>query len=149
MESYVGEKLCFQLGQQLGIERVSTEEFFAWLPQVGIGFDPRYPAARSLALLPPRDHSRFWLLPGDPGTWPCFLLEILANLDEWTLGYLWPRCGSWPTDAELEERRHNWSRPSLCAWRLPHPPRTTCSLSRTMGANWLRPTTMAPFTFIA
>jgi hypothetical protein len=75
---------------------VPGEEFLRWATSAGIGFDPHYPDSRRLGFLPPRDHARFWVLPADPATWPHFVVSLLDGLDEWTIGYLWPRSGTWP-----------------------------------------------------
>ncbi len=78
------------------MEAVRGDEFLRWAVEVGIGFDPRYPDARCLSLLPPSSHARFWVLPRDPATWPLFVTSLLFGLDEWATGLLWPRCGAWP-----------------------------------------------------
>jgi hypothetical protein len=86
------------------MEAISTPDFFRWASGVGVGFDPRYPDARSLRLS--RDHARFWVLPGDPAAWPHFVGSYLDGFDEWNSGFLWPCSGAWPvlgqagTDAE-------------------------------------------------
>jgi hypothetical protein len=81
-------------------ERVSGDLFLEWATGVGLGFDPRYPDARCFGLLPPHESARFWVLPGDPGTWPHFIGSVLKGLDRWESGYLWPRSGQWPVVAE-------------------------------------------------
>ena len=82
------------------MEPVSSEDFLRWTSGVGIGFDPRYPESQCLSLLPPSEHTRFWVLPPDPATWPHFTASLLNGLDEWDNGFLWPRCGSWPNPAK-------------------------------------------------
>lgn len=86
-------------------EAVAGEAFLSWAAGVDIGFDPRYPDARCLGLLPPRESARFWELPGDVGNWPHFAGTILEGLDRWEAGYLWPRSGRWP--AAADSRSHN------------------------------------------
>ncbi len=83
-------------------EAAASDAFLAWAAGVGVGFDPRYPDARCLGLLPPRDSARFWALPGDPGTWPHFAASVLGGLDRWEAGYLWPRPGRWPAAADSQ-----------------------------------------------
>gem|GEM_PF-4884533 len=77
-------------------DAVSSEPFLAWAVGAGLGFDPRYPDAHCLGLLPPRDSARFWVLPAAPRAWPHFAGSILKSLDRWETGYLWPRSGLWP-----------------------------------------------------
>jgi hypothetical protein len=79
---------------------VSGEEFLRWAAGVGVGFDPRYPDY--LTILPPADHTRFWVVPADPATWPHFAIALLDGLDGWAAGYLWPRAGIWPQAARSE-----------------------------------------------
>jgi hypothetical protein len=78
------------------MQAVSGEEFLRWAAGLGIGVDPRYPDSRSLRLLPPTDHDRFWVVPPDPATWPHFVASLLGGLDDWETGVLWPKFGSWP-----------------------------------------------------
>jgi hypothetical protein len=78
------------------METVPAEEFLRWAVGAGIDFDPRYPDSRCLSLVPPRDHARFWALPGDPARWPHFVASLLGGLDKWATGLLWPRSGGWP-----------------------------------------------------
>jgi hypothetical protein len=73
---------------------VSGEEFLRWTAGAGVGFDPRYPD--SLTILPPADHTRFWVVPANPSIWPHFITTLLGGLDQWAAGYLWPRAGTWP-----------------------------------------------------
>lgn len=82
------------------MEAVTTDEFFRWAAEVGVGLDPRYPASGCLSLLPPSEHARFWELPLDPATWPHFSASLLGCLDNWDVGYLWPRAGRWPKSAD-------------------------------------------------
>ncbi len=84
---------------------ISTDEFLKWAHGVGVGFDPRYTNTNWLRLLPPRESSRFWVLPDHPCAIPHLIGAILDGLDEWKAGYLWPRAGRWPpfTDAFLHE----------------------------------------------
>jgi hypothetical protein len=85
------------------MEAVPGEEFLRWAAGVGIDFDPRYPD--TLCLVPPRDHARFWALPGDPATWPHFVGSLLEGLDEWGAGFLWPRPGRWPQGRKSRSRK--------------------------------------------
>lgn len=78
------------------MDGVSSIDFMRWAAAVGIGIDPRYPQSGCLSLLPPGDHSRFWVLPADPASWPHFADSFLAALDSWNAVYLWPRAGTWP-----------------------------------------------------
>ena len=57
------------------------------------------PMATCLGLLPPRESTRFWVLPADPHAWPHFAGTVLKGLDRWETGYLWPRPGRWPLAA--------------------------------------------------
>jgi hypothetical protein len=84
------------------MEAVPGEEFLRWAAGVGIGFDPRYPHARCLSLLPPWGHNRFWVLPEDPAAWPHFAASLLEGLDDWEAGFLWPRSGAWPAFGRSE-----------------------------------------------
>jgi hypothetical protein len=89
------------------MEAVGSDDFLKWAAGAGIGFDERYPDARCLGFVRPRDHSRFWTLPGDPHAWPHFAASILKGLDRWSWGFLWPRRGRWPTgdsSSSYEER---------------------------------------------
>ena len=54
------------------------------------------PDSPYLHLLPPSDHARFWVVKGDASGWPRFIATILARLDPWDHGFLWPREGVWP-----------------------------------------------------
>src|SRR5438093_513716 len=83
---------------------VPADEFLKWAADGGVGFDPRYPNSGSLGFLPPSDCTRFWVLPGDPATWPHFAASLLKGMDSWTSGYLWPRAGCWPTAAKSSRR---------------------------------------------
>lgn len=78
------------------MEAVGSQDFLRWANGVGIGFDPRYPESGCLSMLPPDEHTRFWVLPADPGAWPEFVGSLLDSLDDWRSGLLWPRSGSWP-----------------------------------------------------
>jgi hypothetical protein len=78
------------------MEAILNERFLDWAAGMGIRFDPRYPDARCLAMMPPRQFARFWELPGDPAAWPHFAASLLEGLDSWSAGYLWPRSGRWP-----------------------------------------------------
>jgi hypothetical protein len=78
------------------MELIPNDAFFRSTEKLGIGFDPRYPDARHLTLLPPTESNRFWTLPGDPRAWPPFVLTLLGSLDDWAEGLLWARDGSWP-----------------------------------------------------
>jgi hypothetical protein len=78
-------------------EAVSADDFLSWAAGVGIGFDPRYPGAHCLVLLPPGESSRFWEVPEQPYPIPHFVETALDGLDRWEVGYLWPRSGHWPT----------------------------------------------------
>lgn len=78
---------------------VTSSEFLTWAAAAGLGFDPRYPSANDLCLLPPRTSRRFWVLPDDPRAWPHFVGVILAGLDRWESGFLWPHAGRWPAAA--------------------------------------------------
>src|SRR5262249_48920358 len=84
------------------MEAVPSEDFLRWAATVGVGFDPHYPRARRLRLLPPCEHARFWVLPPDPPTWPHFAASLLAGLDEWDSGLLWPRSGRWPAPEQSQ-----------------------------------------------
>lgn len=79
---------------------VPEDEFLCWAASVGVGFDPRYPDAHSLCLLPAREAARFWVRPADAATWPHFAGSILKGLDQWEVGYLRPRFGRWPRSAD-------------------------------------------------
>src|SRR5436190_17618850 len=87
------------------METPPAEDFLSWAAGVGIGFDPRYPESHCLSLLPPHEHARFWILPLDPATWAHFAASLLDGLDEWSSGFLWPRCGRWPDP--VQSRSHN------------------------------------------
>jgi hypothetical protein len=78
------------------MQEVSGEEFLHWVASHRIGIDPRYPDSGCLSLLPPTDHARFWVVPGDPARWPHLAAALLGGLDEWETGLLWPRLGHWP-----------------------------------------------------
>jgi hypothetical protein len=78
------------------MKAVSSEEFLRWATDHDVGVDPRYPDSGCLSVLPPTDHARFWVVPGDPATWPHFIASLLGGLDEWATGLLWPRSGCWP-----------------------------------------------------
>jgi hypothetical protein len=78
------------------MELIESKDFLKSLNDLGIGFDPRYPHSGCLSLLPPNDHSRFWVLPQDPHVWNHFATSLIESLDDWNFGYLWPRNGSWP-----------------------------------------------------
>jgi len=89
------------------VDAVNSDDFLRWAASAGIGTDPRYPASGCLSLLPPRDHARFWVVPGDPATWPHFSECILDGLDPWSGVFLWPRSGAWPvarSGGSLNER---------------------------------------------
>jgi hypothetical protein len=79
------------------MQAVPAEEFLRWMIGVGIDFDARYPDY--LALVPPCEHARFWVLPPDPANWPRLMATLLSGLDEWSSGYLWPLSRSWPLSA--------------------------------------------------
>ncbi|MBA4191113.1 MAG: hypothetical protein C0467_24275 [Planctomycetaceae bacterium] len=81
------------------MEAVTSEAFMTWAGGLGLGFDPRYPDGNCLGLLPPHESARFWVLPVDPHTWPHLADSVLAGLDRWETGHLWPRPGRWPTAA--------------------------------------------------
>jgi hypothetical protein len=80
----------------MSMELVPAVEFWKWAAGAAVGVDPRYPDSGCLSLLPPSAHARFWVVPGDPATWPHFIASLLGGLDEWETGLLWPRSGSWP-----------------------------------------------------
>lgn len=84
------------------MEAIPVTQFLSWAADLNIGFHPQYPGY--LTLLPPTDHSRFWVLPGDPSTWPHFVFSLLDGLDQWASGYLWLRSGCWPATAECLTR---------------------------------------------
>lgn len=84
------------------MEAISESGFLACVADLNIGFHPRYPD--HLTLLPPAEHARFWVLPGDPATWPHFVSALLDGLDSWSAGYLWPRTGRWPATTECLTR---------------------------------------------
>ncbi len=90
------------------MQLVKEEDFLTWASGLGLGFDPRYPGARSFGFVPPRDGcARFWMLSGDPATWPEFVASFFGGLDQWSMGFLWPRSGRWPSAAQstlLNER---------------------------------------------
>jgi hypothetical protein len=77
------------------MQAVSAEEFQQWAASHGVGVDPCYPKSDCLILLPPTNHARFWVVPGDPATWPYFVAFLLDGLDDWAAGLLWPRAGRW------------------------------------------------------
>ncbi len=78
------------------MQAVSGEEFLRWAADRGVGIDPHYPDSGCLRLLPPAEHSRFWVVPAEPRTWPHFVASLSGALDAWAAGLLWPRSGSWP-----------------------------------------------------
>jgi hypothetical protein len=82
------------------MDAVSTSDFLRWTASVGIGIDPRYPKSGCLSLLPPGDHARFWVVPGEPIAWPHFADSILSGFDGWSGLLLWPRSGTWPATGE-------------------------------------------------
>ena len=84
------------------MEAILAPQFLVWAAGLSVGPHPDYPD--HLALLPPADHARFWVLPGDPATWPHFVSALLNNLDPWASGCLWPRSGRWPATAECLTR---------------------------------------------
>jgi hypothetical protein len=84
------------------VEAIPVAQFLAWATDLNIGPHPDYPA--HLTLLPPTDHARFWVLPGDPAAWPHFVSALLGGLDPWAASYLWPRSGQWPATAECLTR---------------------------------------------
>jgi hypothetical protein len=92
------------------LQAVTNHDFLTWAAKLGIGFDDRYPESRSLRILSPEDHARFWELPRDPATWTHIAHSILEGLDPWASGYLWPRAQVWPTaadsTADFERVRH-------------------------------------------
>jgi hypothetical protein len=81
-------------------DAVPADDFLTWAMGVGIGFDPRYPDSDGLVLLPPRESSRFWLVPDHPYSIPHLVEALLGGLDRWEAGYLSPRVGRWPTWAD-------------------------------------------------
>lgn len=83
------------------MESVSRDEFLRWAGDVGVGLDQRYSEPRCLTLIPPRKHNRFWVLPPEPASWPNIIMAVLAGLDEWRVGFLWPRSGGWPDPKRL------------------------------------------------
>jgi hypothetical protein len=87
---------------------VSADDFLAWAAGVGIGFNSGYPGADCLCLLPPRESSRFWVLPDHPYSIPHLVETLFGGLDRWEAGYLWPRTGRWPT----------WANPGLPSERV-------------------------------
>lgn len=84
------------------MKAVNREDFLRWAATVGVGFDPLYPDARRLCLLTSREQARFWVRPPDPATWPHFVASLLAGLDEWDSGLLWPHSGSWPSPQQSQ-----------------------------------------------
>lgn len=80
------------------MEAIPTAQFLTWAGGLHLGPHPDYPD--HLALLPPTDHARFWVLPCNPATWPHFVSAILDGLNPWVTGYLWPRSGRWPAAAD-------------------------------------------------
>lgn len=77
------------------MEPIPADAFWHWAAKTDIGVDPKYPNSGCLSLLP-QQHGRFWIWPTDPACWPHFLDSLVARLDEWKSGYLWPRPGRWP-----------------------------------------------------
>lgn len=90
------------------MEPVSAEDFLAWADGTGIGFNPKYPGTDCLILLPPREASRFWVLPDQSYSIPYLVEAVFKGLDGWESGYLWPRIGQWPT----------WTDPGLANERV-------------------------------
>jgi hypothetical protein len=86
---------------------VSADEFMAWAAGAGIGLDPGYAHSDCLCILPPRESSRFWILPDHPYSIPHFIGAVLKGLDRWETAYLWPRIGGWPafTETHLPNER--------------------------------------------
>lgn len=84
------------------MQPVSRVEFLRSVADRGIGVDPRYPDSDCLTILPPTDHRRFWVVPGDPAGWPYFVASLLGGLDEWATGLLWPRSGHWPKSEQSQ-----------------------------------------------
>jgi hypothetical protein len=83
------------------MKTVSSDDFLFWAKGAGVAFDPRYPESGCLTLLPPRNHARFWVIPGDLRELPCFIGSFLAGIDKWSSGFIWPRAGHWPAYGEI------------------------------------------------
>src|SRR5260370_40365429 len=84
------------------MKMVPGQELFRWIAKTGIPFDKTDPGF--LTLMPTRTFARFWVLHTDPTVWPFFIATLLAGLDNWAAGYLWPRSGCSP---EYGESRSN------------------------------------------
>jgi hypothetical protein len=81
------------------MKAVTTENFLDWATRHRIGYDG-HPDAPCLRLRPtPDKFARFWTLPADPAAWPFFAESFLDGCDPWSMGFLWPRSGRWPTGA--------------------------------------------------
>jgi hypothetical protein len=82
------------------MEVIDTDQFLNWARGFDIGFDERYPGARSLVYLPGPRLSRFWMFPDDGAAWPHFAACFLEGIDPWQQFLLWPRAGRWPVAPE-------------------------------------------------
>lgn len=87
-------------------EQISTAEFLAWAAGLGVGFHPEYPGC--LGLLPPRDSTRFWVLPADPAAWPHLIETVLDCVDDWNFGSVWWRSGTWVDQEDHPVRSVLW-----------------------------------------
>ena len=79
------------------MQTFSTEAFLEACTASGLGFDPRYPQARSLTFLPPSGHFRFWTQPGEPSRWPHFVTTLFGGRQQSGTVTVWPRRGRWPS----------------------------------------------------
>lgn len=81
------------------MQAIDSGTFHQQAYAAGVGYDPRYPAAKSLIVLPTNDHRRFWCRPEQPCRWPHFISSLLkaAGANETVLVY--PRSGIWPDAA--------------------------------------------------
>jgi hypothetical protein len=87
------------------MQPISTDTFLEQATRVGIGYDPRYPAARSLIFLPPNENSRFWTRPERPAKWPHFVSSLLGAAGARGTVVVFPRRGTWPDSSTARNPR--------------------------------------------
>ncbi len=77
------------------MQAISTDMFMESATTVGVGFDPRYPDARSLGFLADNKASRFWVRPEDESSWPDFVSSVLraARVSDRVMAKM--RWGTW------------------------------------------------------